>query len=269
MGARDTGWIQLYSENNQEAYDNMLQAMRIGENSKVMLPVMVCQDGFITSHAIENIELLETEKVKDFVGEYRPENYLLKKENPMAVGAYATAAYYIEAKRAQAQAMINAKEVILEVAAEFEKVTGRKYGFFEEYMMEDAEEAIVVIGSTAGTAKEAVRIMREEGKKVGLIKIRVLRPFPMKELAAALSHVKAVAVMDKAESFSACGGPLFAEVRSALYDCKTRPLMINYIYGLGGRDVTVENIQYAFESLKEIKTSGEAGETYRYLGVRE
>lgn len=269
MGARDTGWIQLYSENNQEAYDNMLQAMRIGENSKVMLPVMVCQDGFITSHAIENIELLETEKVKDFVGEYRPENYLLKKENPVSVGAYATAAYYIEAKRAQAQAMINAKEVILEVAAEFEKVTGRKYGFFEEYMMEDAEEAIVVIGSTAGTAKEAVRIMREEGKKVGLIKIRVLRPFPMKELAAALSHVKAVAVMDKAESFSACGGPLFAEVRSALYDCKTRPLMINYIYGLGGRDVTVENIQYAFESLKEIKTSGEAGETYRYLGVRE
>ena len=204
MGARDTGWIQLYSENNQEAYDNMLQAMRIGENSKVMLPVMVCQDGFITSHAIENIELLETEKVKDFVGEYRPENYLLKKENPVSVGAYATAAYYIEAKRAQAQAMINAKEVILEVAAEFEKVTGRKYGFFEEYMMEDAEEAIVVIGSTAGTAKEAVRIMREEGKKVGLIKIRVLRPFPMKELAAALSHVKSK-VMDKA-SFSACGG---------------------------------------------------------------
>lgn len=269
MGARDTGWIQLYSENNQEAYDNMLQAMRIGENSKVMLPVMVCQDGFITSHAIENIELLETEKVKKFVGEYNPANYMLKKENPMSVGAYATAAYYMEAKRAQAQAMIDAKEVILEVAAEFEKVTGRKYGFFEEYMMDDAEEAVVVIGSTAGTAKEAVNMMRKEGRKVGLIKLRVLRPFPMKELAAALSHVKAAAVLDKAESFSACGGPLFAEVRSALYDCGTRPLMVNYIYGLGGRDVMVEDIQYAFESLKEIAAAGKAGETYRYLGVRE
>jgi pyruvate ferredoxin oxidoreductase alpha subunit len=269
MGAKDTGWIQLYSENNQEAYDNMLQAMRIGENSKVMLPVMVCQDGFITSHAIENIELLETEKVKRFVGEYKPENYLLKKENPMAVGPYATAAFYMEAKRAQAQAMMDAKEVILKVAAEFEQVTGRKYGLFEEYMMEDAEEALVIIGSSAGTAKEAVNIMRKEGKKVGLIKLRVFRPFPMKELEAALSHVKAVAVMDKAESFNACGGPLYPEVRSALYDCKTRPLMVNYIYGLGGRDVMVENIRYVFESLRDIAATGKTGETYRFLGVRE
>lgn len=268
MGARDSGWIQLYAENNQEAYDNMCMAMRIGEHRDVRLPVMTCQDGFITSHAIENIELLEDETVKSFVGAYEPENYLLKKENPMSVGPYDIASYYMEHKYQQAEAMKNAKQVILDVAGDFEKVSGRKYELFEQYQMEDAQRAVVVIGSSAGTAKEAVNRLRAKGEKVGLIKIRVFRPFPMTELCKALENVKAVAVMDKAESFSACGGPLFAETRSACYGMKNSPMMINYIYGLGGRDVRVTDIQQVYSELDDMIKSGTAGETYRYLSLR-
>lgn len=268
MGARDSGWIQIYAETNQEAYDNMVQAFRIGEHEKVMLPVMVCQDGFITSHAIENIELLEDEKVKAFVGEYKPGDYLLKKENPMSVGPYDTAAYYLEHKRQQAQAMMDAKDVILEVAKEFEAISGRHYGLIEEYMMDDADVALVIIGSSAGTAKETIRQMRAEGKKVGLVKIRVFRPFPKEELAAALCKVKAVAVMDKAESFNGQGGPLYAETCAALYGKENAPMMINYIYGLGGRDVRVESIRTVFEALEKVVADGKPGETYRYLDVR-
>lgn len=268
MGARDSGWIQIYAENNQEAYDNMCMAMRIGEHKDVRLPVMVCQDGFITSHAIENIELLETELVQKFVGVYEPENYLLKKENPLSVGPYDIAAYYIEHKYQQAVAMKESKQVILDVAADFEKISGRKYGLFEEYQMEDAERAIVIIGSSAGTAKETVNRLRAKGEKVGLIKIRVFRPFPMEELAAALQNIKAVAIMDKADSFSACGGPMFAEARSACYGMKNAPMMINFVYGLGGRDVRVEDIAHVYEELDEIVKSGEPGETYRHLSVR-
>lgn len=267
MGARDSGWIQLYAENNQEAYDNICMAMRIGEHQEVRLPVMTCQDGFITSHAIENIELLEDEKVKAFVGAYAPEQYLLKSGNPLSVGPYDSPAYYMEHKYQQAQAMKSAKKVILDVAAEFAAISGRQYGLLEEYMMDGAERAIVVIGSTAGTAKQAVSDLRKKGEKVGLIKLRSFRPFPGEELAAALAKVKAVAVMDKAESFSACGGPLFAETRGACYGLPDRPAMVNYIYGLGGRDVRVDDIAFVYEQLARA-VGGELGETYRYLSVR-
>lgn len=268
MGARDSGWIQLYAENNQEAYDNLCMAMRIGEHPDVRLPVMTCQDGFITSHAIENIELLEDEKVKTFVGVYKPKEYLLKKENPLSVGPYDSPAYYMEHKYQQAAAMKAAKKVITDVANEFAEISGRKYGLIEKYMMEDAERAIVVIGSTAGTAKQTVKDLRQKGEKVGLIKVRSFRPFPQDELAAALSNVKAAAVMDKAESFSSSGGPLFAETRSACYDLKNKPFMINYIYGLGGRDVKVEDIAFVYEQLAGIAGKGDGGEIYRYLSVR-
>lgn len=267
MGARDSGWIQLYAENNQEAYDNLCMAMRIGEHPEVRLPVMTCQDGFITSHAIENIELLEDEKVKAFVGTYNPEHYLLADGRPLSVGPYDTPAYYMEHKYQQAQAMKAAKKVILDVAKEFASVSGREYGLFEEFMMEDAERAIIVIGSTAGTAKQVVKDLRQKGEKVGLIKLRSFRPFPGEELAAALANVKAVAVMDKADSFSASGGPLFAEVRGACYDMPNGPVMINYVYGLGGRDVRTDNIAFVYEQLAEAAKSG-AGEVYRYLCVR-
>lgn len=222
MGARDSGWLQIYAETNQEVYDNFIQAMPIAESCR--LPIMVCQDGFITSHGVSNIALVEDDKVKGFVGEYRPENYLLKHENPLAVGPYGTSPYYMEFKRQQAQAMKDAMPVIMDVAERFERMTGRQYGFFEEYMMDDAEVALVAIGSSAGTGKEAVDRLRSEGKKVGLIKLRVFRPFPRIPLAEAMCKVKAVAIMDKAESFSNSGGPLFNEARSSLYDLRDKQI---------------------------------------------
>ncbi|RGD75613.1 pyruvate ferredoxin oxidoreductase [Anaerofustis stercorihominis] len=269
MGARDSGWIQIYSENNQEAYDNMIQAYPIAENKNVLLPIMVCQDGFITSHAVENIELLEDEKVKKFVGEYEPENYLLNAKKPLAVGPYSVTDYYMEAKVAQAHAMKSAKQAILDVAKKFEKLSGRKYGLFEEYKLEDADYAVVIIGSAAGTTKDTIDEMRKEGKKVGLLKIRVFRPFPGEEIAKALKNVKAVAIMDRAESFNSQGGPLGAEVMSSLYKAKSTSKAINYVYGLGGRDVTVDDMRKVFETLEEIDKSDEDFETYRFMGVRE
>lgn len=267
MGCRDTGWIQIYAENNQEAYDNYIQAMPISEYCR--LPIMICQDGFITSHAVENIELLEDDEVKRFVGEYNPENYLLKSENPLAVGPYGVSPYYMEVKKAQAEAMKAAKKRILEVGQAYGEISGRSYGFFEEYRMEDAEAAVVVIGSSAGTGKAAVDLLRQQGKKVGLIKLRVFRPFPMEELAAALSKIKAVAVMDKCEGFSAAGGPVFAETRSALYDLKERPMAVNYVYGLGGRDVTTATFEEIYDALFYMIRTGEVGQVYRHIGVRD
>ena len=268
MSVRDSGWIQIYAENNQEAYDNMLQAMRISERADVRLPVMVCQDGFITSHAVENILLEEDAAVKAFVGEYEPEHALVGRDHPLAVGPYDTCPYCMEHKVQQAEAMKSAKQAILDVAADFERTFGRKYGFFEEYRMEDAEVALVLIGSTAGTAKACVKRLREQGIKAGLIKLRVFRPFPMEEIAAALSHVKAVAVMDKSEGNSAAGGPLFAEVRSACYELEQRPKMIDVVYGLAGRDCAVEDVEKVYRHLLKIVETGETGPRYIHMGQR-
>ena len=268
MGVRDAGWLMLFAETNQEAYDNYLQAMRIGES--VRLPIMICQDGFITSHAIENIELVEDEKVKAFVGEYKPANALLGHDNPMAVGAYATPVYYMEAKRQQAQAMMDAKEVIKKIGKEFGEMTGRTYGLIEKYQMEDAEEAIILMGSSAGTAKETVNELRAAGRKVGLIKVRSFRPFPSEDIVEALKNVKAFAVMDKDDSFNGHCGPMYAEVAASLFAAGvSAPKGISYIYGLGGRDVRVESIAKVFDELKTVADTGAVGETYRYLDVRE
>lgn len=269
MGARDSGWIQLYSETNQEAYDNLIQAIRIGEHKDVMLPVMVCQDGFITSHAVENLELLEDEKVKDFVGEYKPEHYLLNSDEQIALGPLDLPVHCFEHKREQAESMLKAKKIILEVAKDFEKLSGRKYGLFEEYKLEDAEIATVIINSTAGTAKTVVDQLREKGIKAGLLKIRMFRPFPEEEIAAALKNIKALAVLDKAEGFSAVGGPLGAEIKAALFGRTENIKVVNYIYGLGGRDVKADDIEKVYNDLLEIQKTGKTGETYRYLGVRE
>lgn len=269
MGARDAGWIQLYAENNQEVYDNLCMAYPIGEHPDVKLPVMVCQDGFITSHAVENIVLNEDGEVKEFVGEYMPENYLLNKDCPMAVGPYSISNYYFEAKRAQAEALKNAKQVFLEVAEKYGQLTGRHYGLFEAYQMEDAEYAVVIIGSAAGTTKDAVDALRAQGKKVGVIKIRLFRPFPMEEIAAALAQVKAVAIMDRTESYNDCCGPLGAEVTTALYRAKNDCFAVNYVYGLGGRDVRVEDMKGIYADLEQIATDGKLENPYRYMGVRE
>ena len=269
MGARDSGWIQLYAETNQEAYDNMVMAYRIAEHKDVMLPIMICQDGFITSHAVMNMELLDDDVVKNFVGEYEPEDYLLNPNETYAVGPYAITDYSMESRKAQAHAMENAKQVIKDIAEEFEKISGRKYGLIEEYRMEDAEYAVVIIGSAAGTTKEAIDHMRENGEKVGLIKVRSFRPFPGEEIAASLKKCKAVAIMDRSESFSTNGGPLGAETMQAMYTARCTALTIDIMYGIGGRDVTVDDMINVYNTLKDIAATGETGDVYRYMGLRD
>ena len=252
MGARESGGIQLYAEDNQEAYDNMVMAYNIAEHPDVMLPIMICQDGFITSHAVMNMQLLDDLTVKEFVGERQPVDYLLNPDETFAVGPYAVSDYYMESRKAQAHAMENAKKVILDVAKKFEKISGRKYGLIEEYKMQDAEYAVVIIGSAAGTTKDAIDRMRANGDKVGLIKVRSFRPFPGEEIAASLKKCKAVAVMDRSEAFSTNGGPLGAETMQAMYTGKCDALAIDIMYGIGGRDVRVEDMINVYETLKDI-----------------
>ena len=268
MGVRDSGWIMLFSENNQEAYDNTIMAHRIAEHKDVMLPLMVCQDGFITSHSIENIELIEDSKVKEFVGEYHPEHYLLNKKEPIAVGPLDLQGYLFEHKFQQAEAMRNAKQVIKEVSEDFEKLTGRKYSFFEEYKSQDADYIIVCMNSTAGTTKYVVDNLREKGIKAGLIKIRMFRPFPAEELSAALSKAKVVAVLDKSDSLNGCGGALFEDVVSGMFTEKVNIPTVSYVYGIGGRDTTAEDIESVYTDLAKIDINKKIENPYRYLGVR-
>lgn len=269
MGVRDAGWIMLFSENNQEAYDNLIMAHRIAENKDVLLPLMVCQDGFITSHSIENIELIEDDKVKKFVGAYKPEHYLLNDKEPIAIGPLDVQSYLFEHKYQQAEAMRNAKKVILEVSKDFEKMTGRKYSFFEEYKMEDAEIAVVCMNSTAGTTKTVVDELREKGIKAGMVKVRVFRPFPAEEIAEALGNLKAVAIMDKADSLNAMGGALYEDVISSMYTAKKQVPAVSYVYGIGGRDTTSNNIHEVFDYLAQVAKTGEIDNPYRYVGLRK
>lgn len=269
MGARDTGWIQIYAENNQEAYDNFIQAYPIAEDKRVHLPIMICQDGFITSHAVENIELMEDKLVKEFVGEYEPEEFLLNPGKPIAVGPYSVTNYAMEAKKNQETALENAKEVILEVAKKFKEISGREYGLFEEYKTKDADYIMLIMGSAAGTAKEAVDHLREQGKKVGVLKLRVFRPFPAEEIAEALKGCKAAAIMDRCESYNGNGGPLGCEVTAGLYRSKVMIEAVNYIYGLAGRDFTVNEVYDIFAELEEAVESGKKVEQYQYIGLRK
>ena len=268
MGARDTGWIQIYAEDNQEAYDNFIQAYPIAEDPRVHLPIMICQDGFITSHAVMNIELLEDKAVKDFVGEYEPEEFLLNPGKPIAVGPYSVTNYAMEAKKNQELALENSEEVILEVAERFAKISGRKYGLFEEYRTEDADYIMLIMGSAAGTAKQAVDDLREKGVKAGVIKLRVFRPFPAKELAYAMKNARAVAIMDRCESYNGNGGPLGSEVMAGLFREKVMITAVNYIYGLAGRDFTVNDVYDIFQELKESVDSGVNPPQFKYIGLR-
>lgn len=267
MGARDSGWIQVYSETNQEAYDNLIIGTKVAEDPLVMLPFMNCYDGFITSHSVENIELIDDKDVKAFVGEYEPEHALLK--DSCAFGPFDSQLYYFEHKRLQAEGMKNAKAALIKYSKEFEKLTGRKYNLFEEYKLDDAEIALVIIGSSAGTAKYVANQLREKGIKAGVLKIRAFRPFPFDEIGAALKHLKAIAVMDKCTSLNDAGGPLFLEVRSALFDQPERPVTINYLYGLGGRDVKADDLESVYMDLLKIVETGKTGDVHRYLGLVE
>ncbi len=269
MGARDSGWIQIYCENAQETYDSLFQAVRISEVKQVRLPAMVCMDGFIISHSIENIELFDDQEIKEFIGEYTPLYSLLDTKNPMTYGPLDLQDYYSEHKRQQDEAMFNARDVILNIGKEFREFSGRGYGFFEPYCMDDAEIGILSLGSSAGTVRTIVDELREKGIKAGLIKLRVFRPFPAKELATAISRLKALAVLDRSDSFGAMGGPVFSEIRSCLYDEPSHPKVTNYIYGLGGRDLGLEKVREVFHDLGKIAKTGKTDELVKFLTVRE
>lgn len=265
MAERDSGWIQIFSENSQEAYDNMFQAVKIAENKKVLLPAMVTTDGFIISHGMERLETYPDAEIQKFIGPYEPQYDLLNTDKPITVGSFVLTDYYLEHKRAQHEAMKNAKQVILDVGKEFGKIFGKEYGFFEEYKTSDADYILVCLGSTAGTTKAAIEELRQEGMKVGLIKIRMFRPFPAEELATALKKAKAIAVLDRSESLSNQAGPVATEIKAALYDAGIAVPMQSYIYGLGGREIYIENIKDVYRNLKNAKNS----EAVKYLGVKE
>lgn len=269
MGARDAGWIHLFSEDVQEAYDNTIQAVRIAEHESVLLPVMVCQDGFITGHDLERLELLDDDEVEAFVGRRKVEHSLLDLQNPITVGPLDLYDYYFEHKRQQAEAIERSRPVIDEVAKDFEQLTGRSYPKISPYKLDDADVATIVLSSTAGTCRVVVDQLREKGVKAGTLKVRCFHPFPWEEITKALRGVKAVAVLDRSASFGGLGGPVFLEVRSALYEAKNRPPIVDYIFGLGGREVKVSDIESVYSDLSKIAETGETGERVRYLGVRE
>ncbi|MCX5748775.1 MAG: pyruvate ferredoxin oxidoreductase [Candidatus Saganbacteria bacterium] len=256
MAARDFGWIQIFSENSQEAYDNLLQAVKIAEHTDVRLPVMVTTDGFIISHCLEKIEMLDDNVVKDYVGKFPAYTNLLDLKNPVTIGALDLQNYYFEHKMQAAEAMRNAGKIILEVGKDFGKKFGREYGYYEKYMLDDADIAVVCMGSVAGSMKEVVNEYRAKGVKIGLLKLRVFRPFPEKEIADALENIKAIAVIDRCDGYAAKGGPLFEEIKCALYERSKRPLVADYICGLGGREVTQSHLNEIVEDLKAISSVG-------------
>jgi len=273
MGARDNGWLQIFSESPQEAYDNMIQAIRIAEHPELLLPVMVNQDGFITSHAVERVEIFDDSAVKDFIGEYSPRYPLLNVDKPVTFGALDFYDFYFEHKRQQVEALGQAKEVILAVAADFNKRFNRSYGLFETYRLDDAEVGIVVMSSTAGTAKVVVDELRGRGVKVGLLKPRVFRPFPAEEMVDALKHLKAVAVLDRSVAFGAMqnAGPLFLELAAGFqaYGPAARIPVVDYVFGLGGRDIGPTQIEAVYGDLRRLASDGRPERLVTYLGVRE
>ena len=271
MGGRDTGWIQLYGENHQEAYDNCIQAVRIAEHMDVRLPAMHMLDGYVISGAIGPLQMLRKEQVQEFIGPYHAINPMLDTKKPVTVGPFdGLHGWYFEHKVAQNRAMDRALKVIQDVAIEYGELSGRCYDLLDPYLLEDAEIAIVVVGSTAGTTRMVVDKMRARGIKAGMVRVRVFRPFPHEAYAKALQHVKVVGVMDRADSFGAQGGPVFLEIRAALYDCDPRPQVLPFIYGLGGRDIFPDNIEDAFRQLQEAAQAKEPAATERrYLNLRK
>ena len=267
MLARDSGWIQLWSENSQEAYDNTLMAFRIAEHPDVLTPTIVNLDGFILSHTGEVVDILDDAAAKKFVGEYRPARMLLDTDHPYSMGALFLTDNYYEARRQQQAAIEGAVPVIEAVSREFSELSGRAYGLMEGYCLDDAELVVVAMGSTTGTAKVAVDELRAEGMRAGLLKLRLYRPFPAAQIVAAIRNAKAVAVMDRAVSYGLNGGPLFHEVRSAAYGAMNVPFA-SYVYGLGGRDIIADEIKGIFRDLEAVANGADASAA-RYIGVRE
>jgi len=264
MGTLTLGWIQIFCENAQEAYEHMLLALRLAEDERVLLPVMVNQDGFITSHAVEPVKIYDDETIKKFIGERKLNRYLLDVDHPFTVGPLALTDYYFEIKKQQEDAIYAAKSVYLEIGKELSSITGKGYPYFEEYKASDAEAIIITLNSTAGTVKDVVDEMRNEGKRVGMIKPILFRPFPYAEVREALKNVSSVGVFDRSIAFGAYA-PLYSEVRNALYDLPKKPKIQSYIYGLGGRDIFKSEIRFSFNELLDGKVDPNI---QNYLGLR-
>jgi len=269
MGMRDAGWVQLYDEDVQEAYDNAIQVVRIAEHPDVILPTLHALDGFILGHSVERLEKLPDEAVQEFIGEYTPAYPLLDIDHPVTYGPMDLQDYFFEHKRQQSEAMANAKAVVLQIAEEYGRLSGRPHGLIEGYRLDDADFVIVALGSTVGTVKTAVDQMRDEGVKAGLLKIRCFRPFPAPEVAEALGDRKAIAVLDRSLSFGAQVNPVCFEVVAALFTHGHSPKLVNYVYGLGGRDTIPAQICDIYRELVRIDKEGATGPTLRYLAVRE
>jgi len=281
IAERDSGWIHIYVENAQEAYDSIIQAFKIAEDIGVLLPVIVGLDGFTISHTLENVAVLGDDEIKEFVGERQLPTvmthegktvpYKLDPENPMTLGPNALQNYYFEFKRQQEEGMRNALEKIQEVNTEYAKLSGRSYGngLVDSYRLDNAEIAIVVVGSTAGTLKVIVDQLRQEGINAGMLRLRTFRPFPVEQLRSALKSVKTVAVMDKSMSFGGFGGAVFTEVRSAFYDTEAHPTIVNYIFGLGGRDTNPRELRKIYDDLLRISKTGNVESIVRFLELRE
>jgi pyruvate ferredoxin oxidoreductase alpha subunit len=269
MGCRDSGWLQFYCENCQEVYDMNQIALKVAEHPDVLLPAMVCQDGFYTTHNVQEVYVHDDQYVKGFIGEYNPKYPLLNVNNPVAIGGFDLNNYYFEHKRQQFEAMEHANWVIREMFRQYGDMTGRYYAPIDTYRAEDADYIIVALSSTAGVCKFIADELREQGIKAGVVRPRVYRPFPHVDIVNALKNAKTVAVMDKSVAFGALGGPLFNEIRSALHDTPTGPRVLNYIFGLGGREVRLNDIRKVYSHLVELAKTGDMTEKIRFLGVRE
>lgn len=266
-GARDSGFIQIYTKSCQEAYDTTIMAFKLAEDHGVLLPAMVCIDGFILSHNVERVEMLPTEAVHDFLGTREPV-LPLDPDDPITMGPLALTDYYFEFKEQQDEAMKNVPKVFKKVEEEFEEMTGRSYGMFEEYRTEDADIVIFTHSTTGGTARAVVDTLREKGEKVGMLRLRMFRPFPTEEIREILTGAQAVAVFEKCRSFGAPSNPLALEVRTALYDLDERPMVCDFVVGLGGRDVPPTAIVEGLRKTEEYLEKGEAP-LYETLGVRK
>jgi pyruvate ferredoxin oxidoreductase alpha subunit len=268
MGSRDCGWIQVFAENVQEAYDWTVQAFKIGEHQKVQLPVTVNLDGFTLTHAMEDLYVLKDDDVRAFLSTREPA-VKVDPDNPASFGGLFLQNHYYEIKRQQEEAMRGAADVVDDVVEEYRVLCGREYGVIETFEMDDAEAAIMCMGSTAGTARSVVRTLRREGKKVGLVKIWLYRPFPQQEVVDALQHVKALAVMDRALSFGAPAGALCSDTSVALRNSRSDLKTYNVIYGLGGRDISPQQIEDVFNETLKVAETGTIPTPISFIGVRE
>jgi pyruvate ferredoxin oxidoreductase alpha subunit len=267
MSIRDCGWVQFFTENGQEVYDHVFIAYRLGEDREVLLPVIVNMDGFILSHVIEPIEMIEQEKVDQFIPPYQP-LHRLHPDRPVTMGAFALPSIFAETKKAQEVVLQSSISKIIEVWKEFGDLTGRYYNPIETYRSEDADTLLLTMGCFGETASVAVDQMREEGRSVGLVKIRLWRPFPFEEFKKATLHAKQLVVIDRAVSIGGPGGPVASEVKSALYGVDGHPVVYNFVAGISGRDVTPTDFIKMIDKA-EIEIDEGNKEGYEIYGVRE